>query len=107
MNELKTLIAAASSLHTGHAPYLSATVVRVLGSAYRKPGARMLATQERWAAGSISAGCLERDVLSRGMWRLRDGRPVLVRYDASEDALDEWQGSGCQGVIDVLLEPGA
>ena len=107
MNELKTLIAAASTLHAGPTPYLSATVVRVLGSAYRKPGARMLATQERWAAGSISAGCLERDVLNRGMWRLRDGLPVLVRYDASEDALDEWQGSGCQGVIDVLLEPGA
>lgn len=107
MNELKTLIAAAESLHAGHAPYLSATVVQVLGSAYRKPGARMLATQERWLAGSISAGCLERDVLSRGLWRLRDGAPVLVRYDASEDALDEWHGSGCQGVIDVLLEPGA
>lgn len=107
MNELKTLIAAAESLRSGHDPYLSATVVQVLGSAYRKPGARMLATQERWVAGSISAGCLERDVLSRGLWRLRDGQPVLVRYDASEDALDEWQGSGCQGVIDVLLEPGA
>jgi xanthine dehydrogenase accessory factor len=107
MNELRTLLSAATSLHAGREPYLSATVVQVVGSAYRKPGARMLASQERWLAGSISAGCLERDVLSRGLWRLREGRPVLVRYDANEDALDEWQGSGCQGVIDVLLEPGA
>lgn len=107
MNELRSLLAAYQSLDGGVEPYLSATVVQVLGSAYRKPGARMLATQERWLAGSISAGCLERDVLSRGLWRVRDGQPVLVRYDANEDALDDWQGSGCQGVIDVLLEPGA
>ena len=89
MNELKTLIAAATSLHAGTEAYLSATVVQVQGSAYRKPGARMLATQERWAAGSISAGCLERDVLSRGLWRVRDGRPVVVRFDGNEDALDD------------------
>jgi xanthine/CO dehydrogenase XdhC/CoxF family maturation factor len=106
MNELRSLLAALQSLHAKPEPYLSATVVQVQGSAYRKPGARMLATQERWLAGSISAGCLERDVLSRGLWRVRAGQPVLMRYDAHEDALDDWQGRGCQGVIDVLLEPG-
>lgn len=82
--------------------FLSATVVRVHGSGYRRPGARMIVDAERWLAGSISGGCLERDVLAKGFWRTRDLPAVMVSYD-SDDALDERVGSGCQGVIDVLL----
>ncbi|MCA2980905.1 MAG: XdhC family protein, partial [Myxococcaceae bacterium] len=36
-----------------------ATVIAVRGSAYRRPGARMLVTSEGWRAGSLSGGCLE------------------------------------------------
>ena len=98
------MVVAAEQLRTLGKPFLSATVVRVQGSGYRRPGARMLASDERWFAGSISGGCLERDVLTRGMWRTREQPAVLVRYSENEEALDERSGSGCQGVIDVLIQ---
>ena len=78
-----------------------ATVVDVVGSSYRRPGARLVVTRERRVAGAISGGCLEGDVLRRGFWRTEHG-PAVVTYDASEDGT----GSGCNGVIDVLLERG-
>lgn len=41
------------------------TVVRVEGSSYRRPGARMLIIDHgRWK-GAISSGCLEGDALRR------------------------------------------
>ncbi|HKP58105.1 MAG TPA: XdhC family protein [Polyangiales bacterium] len=104
MSELKALTAAASQLRARGQSFLSATVVRVRGSGYRRPGARMLADETGLLAGSISGGCLERDVATRGAFRTRSSRCVLVTYNEGEDALDERSGSGCQGVIDVLVE---
>src|SRR5258708_7153244 len=40
-----------------------ATVVKVEGSSYRRPGARMLVTEEGETTGAISGGCLESDAL--------------------------------------------
>ena len=64
----------------------------------------MLST-ERWIAGGISGGCLERDVLGKAWWRTRDG-PVVVTYDStSADDEETWTfGLGCNGRVDVLLE---
>ena len=36
------------------------------GSSYRRPGARMLIAAEGRAAGSLSGGCLEEEVVERG-----------------------------------------
>ena len=89
--------------------FVIATVVDVRGSAYRRPGARMLVTRERWIAGSVSGGCLEGDILHKGFWRAAQG-PVVVTYDStvdvdeSDDELRAGLGLGCNGVVDVLLE---
>ncbi|HEY2509282.1 MAG TPA: XdhC family protein [Polyangiaceae bacterium] len=107
MNELTFLLAAAEELRRRQEPFLLATVVRVRGSAYRAPGARMLLTCDRWIAGSVSGGCLEGDVARKGWWRT-EGGPVVVTYDAREDAeLGGGFGLGCGGVVDVLLERGS
>jgi xanthine dehydrogenase accessory factor len=98
------IFSAASALRARRAPFLLATVVRIKGSSYRRPGARLIATSEGRVAGSISGGCLERDLLRSGFWRARHG-PVVVRYDSR----DPDEGSpvlGCGGVVDVLLEQG-
>ena len=82
-----------------------ATVVRVEGSSYRRPGARMLVAEDRWLAGCVSGGCLEADVVRRATFRLRDGKPVVVRYDSRSDDDIGWGfGLGCNGMIEVLLE---
>ncbi len=85
-----------------------ATVARVEGSSYRKPGARMLVTESGERAGTISGGCLEAEV-SRKCWWLSGRGPVVERYQSSFDEDDAGEGGpswglGCGGTVWVLLE---
>ncbi|HEX5659985.1 MAG TPA: XdhC family protein [Polyangiales bacterium] len=104
MSELRALIAAVRALREAREPFVSATVWSVEGSGYRKPGARMIATQDQWRAGSISGGCLERDVINKGLWWTRTEPVCSVKFDQSADEGEEGTGTGCQGVVDVLVE---
>ncbi|MEP1778412.1 XdhC/CoxI family protein, partial [Reichenbachiella sp.] len=83
-----------------------ATVVQVKGSSYRSPGARMLMLDNgRWV-GSISGGCLEGDALRKARQVIMNKTPRTVTYDTSND--DDNQlgiGLGCNGIIDILIEP--
>ncbi|MFD1571617.1 XdhC family protein [Halorubrum laminariae] len=83
-----------------------ATIVGVEGSAYRRPGAKMLLDDEG-GVGSITAGCIEDDLLAAAEAVRESGRPDRVSYDLmGDDADDVWGlGVGCNGVIDILLEP--
>jgi xanthine/CO dehydrogenase XdhC/CoxF family maturation factor len=83
-----------------------ATVVHLEGSSYRRPGARMLVTDEGEATGAISGGCLEGDALRKALAVIAQGRTKLVTYDTSdeEDASIGVQ-LGCAGIIQVLFEP--
>lgn len=105
MRELRDLVAAWSGLDPAREAAVLATVVATAGSSYRRPGARLLLSAERRMAGSVSGGCLERDLVSRAWWRTREG-PVVVTYDSrSADDEETWTfGLGCQGRVDVLLE---
>ena len=51
-----------ASLNSIKEPVALATLVRVKGSSYRKPGARMVFRTGGDQTGVISAGCLETDV---------------------------------------------
>lgn len=84
--------------------YTLATVVGIAGSSYRRPGARMLIDGRGKRVGSISGGCLERTLVSRGAWMAREG-PRLLRFSTSAEP-DETELSylGCGGTIEVLLE---
>ena len=65
MKEQLALVEAYEPLRRAGRPAVLATVVAVAGSTYRRPGARMLVTEGHWHAGSLSGGCLERDVLQK------------------------------------------
>jgi xanthine dehydrogenase accessory factor len=105
MSELQAIVTRARELRRVGEPFLVATVVRVRGSAYRRPGARMLITGGGAAAGSVSAGCLERDLVRRGFWRTRASRAVVVTYDGTSDEdVRVRVGVGCDGVVSVLVE---
>lgn len=83
-----------------------ATVVYVDGSSYRRPGARMLVTEDGELTGAISGGCLEGDALYKALFAMRQQKNVLVTYDTSDD--DDTNlglGLGCNGIIHVLIEP--
>jgi xanthine/CO dehydrogenase XdhC/CoxF family maturation factor len=84
-----------------------ATVVHVEGSAYRKPGARMLITSTGERAGTISGGCLETEVSRKAWWLTANGARI-ERYSsfADEDGGMPY-GLGCGGTVSLLLEQGA
>lgn len=83
-----------------------ATVVHVEGSAYRRPGARMLICADGTRIGTISGGCLEGDVVKKAPWWTAGGKTVLRSYDTRSDDDAVWEfGLGCNGVIHLLIEP--
>jgi xanthine dehydrogenase accessory factor len=83
-----------------------ATVTAVQGSAFRRPGARLLIDREGPRVGSISGGCLEADVVEHARSVGASGSPRIVRYDLrGEDDLVFGLGVGCDGVVDILVEP--
>ena len=65
MNELRAIVEAFGRARERGERAALATVVSVEGSAYRRPGARMIVTESGETAGAISGGCLERDVSLR------------------------------------------
>jgi xanthine dehydrogenase accessory factor len=83
-----------------------ATVVRVAGSAYRRPGAKLLILESGETVGSVSGGCLEADVREVARGVIETGRPVLRHYDASDDEdLIGSLGMGCNGEVDIFIQP--
>lgn len=106
MRELGEVLAAYRAAKDAGEPLILATLVRVEGSTYRRPGARMLMTGERHLAGGISGGCLESDVLRKALWRTSRDGAALVRYDsrAEDDELAFSFGLGCHGLVELLLE---
>jgi xanthine dehydrogenase accessory factor len=90
--------------HQGNASVL-ATLVRVEGSAYRRPGARLLLVADGGHAGTISGGCLETDVIRRSRWMVRQGAMVERYSTAFDDTADIPFGLGCGGTLELLLEP--
>jgi xanthine/CO dehydrogenase XdhC/CoxF family maturation factor len=83
-----------------------ATVVHVEGSSYRRPGARMLVTEDGEFTGAISGGCLEGDALRKALLAISQWQNKLVTYD-SMDEEDNTIGIqlGCNGIVHILFEP--
>lgn len=82
-----------------------ATVVDVIGSGYRRAGARMLIDENGYSIGTVSGGCLEADVLERAKKVLETNQPIVITYDTTKDENSIFGlGMGCRGVIRVLLE---
>ena len=106
MKELKSIIEAYGQAQAAGLRSALATVVHVDGSSYRRPGARMLITEEGQLTGSISGGCLEGDALRKALLVINASQPMLVTYDTSdEDDAKLGMGLGCNGIIQVLIEP--
>src|SRR5215211_987805 len=74
-----------------------ATLVRAVGSSYRRPGGRMLVCEDGTTVGSLSAGCLEEEVAACARHVLRHGEPQLLSFDTR-------RRFGCAGKIDIFVE---
>ena len=106
MRELERVRRALAGAAKRQEPALVATVLAVEGSVYRGVGARMVVLGDGTTSGGVSGGCLEADVVARAEPMRARGIAEVVQYDtrSSDDAV-LGLGLGCQGVIDVLLEP--
>ena len=106
MKEFNAIVAEYARIDFSKSKAALATVVKVRGSSYRSPGARMLITDDgRWV-GSISGGCLEGDALRKARKVMLEKQAMTVTYDTREESNQNLGiGLGCNGVIDVLIEP--
>ncbi len=83
-----------------------ATVVDVVGSGYRRPGARMLIDSNGYGIGTVSGGCLEADVLERAKKVLHTNQATVITYDTTKEENSVFGlGMGCRGIVRILLEP--
>jgi xanthine dehydrogenase accessory factor len=83
-----------------------ATVVHVEGSSYRRPGARMLVTEDGQLTGAISGGCLEGDALRKALHAIGQQQNKLVTYDTRDEADVQFGVQlGCNGIVHILFEP--
>lgn len=106
MKEFKTIIEEYKKIDFSTKKAALATVVKVRGSSYRSPGARMLITDDGKWVGSISGGCLEGDALRKARQVMTSNVAMTVTYDTREESNQNLGiGLGCNGVIDVLIEP--
>ena len=104
MIDIERILPLGRELEAAGADYILATVVAVEGASYRKPGALMLLAQDGRRAGTVSGGCLEAQVASRAWWLTANG-PCVQRYSTAEEDGERPYGSGCGGVVSLLLEP--
>lgn len=106
MRDIDKIREALSAAHARGESVVLATVMSVEGSVYRGAGARMVVLADGTTIGAVSGGCLESDVVARSPEVLAAGAPELIRYDtrATDDVL-LGLGMGCQGIIELLLEP--
>lgn len=106
MKEINDIIKAFHEAQKAGLKTALATVVRVEGSSYRQPGARMLVTETGQLTGAISGGCLEGDALRRALLSIEQQQNKLVTYDTSnEDDIEFGVQLGCNGIVHILFEP--
>lgn len=86
-----------------------ARVVHIVGSAYRRPGAKFLIEETGDTLGSVSGGCLEADVREVAQAMIAHGAtgtPSLRHYSTGSDGDVVWGlGLGCNGMVDVFVQP--
>jgi xanthine dehydrogenase accessory factor len=100
------VLAAIESLHGRGQRMALATVIAVRGSTYRRPGARLLVPEEGAPVGNISGGCLEADIADVAHTVMSENTTRIASWDLTADDDAVWGlGLGCNGAIDVFIEP--
>ncbi|WP_282135541.1 XdhC family protein [Seonamhaeicola maritimus] len=96
-HELQQIIQAAIQNQASGKKSVLATVVDLEGSSYRKPGVRMLLTDDGEMIGAVSGGCVEKEVLRRAQSVFSTGESKIMVYDGRYRL-------GCEGSLYILIE---
>ncbi|WP_134687270.1 XdhC family protein [Brevibacillus migulae] len=104
MQELREIVEAIQASQAVGKRSALATVVSVVGSAYRREGAKMWIDETGCTIGTISGGCLEADVAETALQVMETGKPMIKPYVMDEDLV--WGlGLGCPGTVEIAIEP--
>jgi xanthine dehydrogenase accessory factor len=74
------------------------SVVSLEGSSYRRPGVRMIISDEGESAGAVSGGCVEKEIERQAQSVFNNGKAKVITYDGRLRI-------GCEGIIHILIEP--
>ncbi len=98
IHELKEIINQAVLNQQKGLKNVLATVVHLDGSSYRKPGVRMLISEDFTSVGAVSGGCVEKEIILRAKSVFSDNKAKVITYDGRYRL-------GCEGVLYILIEP--
>ncbi|PQJ76317.1 XdhC family protein [Polaribacter glomeratus] len=98
IHELKEIINQTSINQQKGLKNVLATVVHLEGSSYRKPGVRMLISEDLNSVGAVSGGCVEKEIIHRAKSVFADNKPKIITYDGRYKL-------GCEGILYILIEP--
>jgi len=73
------------------------SVVALQGSSYRKPGVRMIISEEGESVGAVSGGCVEKEIERQAQSVFQTGKAKVITYDGRLRI-------GCEGIIHILIE---
>lgn len=74
------------------------SVVALEGSSYRKPGVRMIISEDGESVGAVSGGCVEKEIERQAQSVFKTRKAKMMAYDGRLRI-------GCEGVIQILIEP--
>jgi len=98
IHELKEIINQALANQQKGLKNVLATVVYLEGSSYRKPGVRMLISEDLNTVGAVSGGCVEKEIIHRANSVFLNNQSKIITYDGRYKL-------GCEGILYILLEP--
>lgn len=105
-NETSDVLKAAQACLAGDQSCAIVVLTKVKGSAFRRPGAKLLIRADGSMTGNVSGGCLENDLRERAIAAMQSGRQDMVHYDTGSDEDVIWGlGLGCDGELDLLILP--
>lgn len=74
------------------------TVVALDGSSYRRPGVRMVISEQGDSVGAVSGGCIEKEIGNQAQSVFHTGTSKIMTYDGRLRV-------GCEGILHILIEP--
>ncbi|OHX63862.1 XdhC family protein [Flammeovirga pacifica] len=98
LHELQQIVLKAHNWNTNGIATVLVTVVALDGSSYRKPGVRMLISEEGDMFGAVSGGCVETEIK-------RQSQDVFIHQEAKVIRYNGRLRLGCEGVLTLLIEP--
>ena len=98
MHELLNIILQAKSDREAGLKSALATVVFLEGSFYRKPGVRMLISENGKLTSAVSGGCVEKEIARRAESVFATSIATLMKYDGRYKL-------GCKGILYIVIEP--